>query len=188
MIPLCNIGLGGKNLPLDETENKGVVYWIGTQCGTASFTNPHTAGYVTASWVGNGSGVPADTVDRYEAGANVYTANIANSWWKIDLGTNNPSRRLAATHMRCKNRSTYNDQVPTNGSIHGSNDDATWTLLGGFTTGFWNGNVNVWNTISLNQSLGAFRYFRYRFDTANSNAAWYICIQEYELFGFFTGG
>jgi hypothetical protein len=186
MIPLGNTGGGGgKELPLDTVNNQGVVYWLGTNKGTSTYTNAHNLGVVTCSWIGNGTGVPADTVNRNVSGENVHTTSTTNSWWKIDIGTSNTNRRLQPTYMRCKNRS-LTDQTPINGIVQGSNDDTNWTTVGGFTSGVFSAAADSWTTLQLSPTLGAFRYFKLQLTSTNTNATWYLCIAEYELFGLLS--
>jgi hypothetical protein len=180
MITLGNVGIGGKSLPLDTVDNKGVVWWVGTSRETSSFANPHLAGSMTASWIGNGTGVPSDTINR--VAANTHTSNAANAWWKLDISTTG-NRLLAPTYMRVQSRAGYNDQAINTAAIEASNDDTNWTTIGGVTPGQVSPASGTWSTIQLTPIYGAFRYFRFTLTSLNASGYWYLCLCEYELFG-----
>ncbi len=141
------------------------------------FTNPHPTKITnTASSIAFGtSAVITDRTDN-----DFYTNTVANSWVQIDIGANNPSRRVSLTGFGIKSRPP-NGHHPLSVVIEGSNDGTTFAT------------IHTWSSIGITAVLQwrgvvfagsiPYRYIRIRqpgLDSSNGN---YLALTEIALYG-----
>jgi hypothetical protein len=72
-----------------DYDNNGILYWLGTQRGTAPYTNPHNSGKVIVSSSSNGAGCDYSHVVCNNSNGTFYTNNASNSFVVIDFRPSN---------------------------------------------------------------------------------------------------
>lgn len=188
-----NILLGVKTIsdpnPITRTyasdgDANGVLYFAGQNFSTlGTWTNPHTAGRITASSdpVG-GSGTPATIVDRaasnYSSGG---SGGSGNEWMLIDLGA---ARTLLANKFSYRYRDDSSSFAPTAWTWEGSNDNSTWDVLATVT-----GQTPVasaWVSTTAAVQTTAYRYFRVKQTGNNNSGTSHLSVGEIELYGTLT--
>lgn len=68
------------------SSKRGLLYYLGTRCGTSSYVNPHVAGDVAVAWSSIGGGNVDQFVDNEVGTDFCYTDDIYNSWMCVDIG------------------------------------------------------------------------------------------------------
>jgi hypothetical protein len=102
-VSLANLDLNGGSFKTTDFsytadfDQQGVFFYIGQDCGKGEYTNPHTAGLLTASMSSAYRGGPENVVGRTNDNAPNYTENALNSWVKVDLGAGRFLRPTAYT-------------------------------------------------------------------------------------------
>jgi E3 ubiquitin-protein ligase HECTD1 len=159
-------------------DGNGVFYYLGTNGKTSNWSNPHQAGSILismSSFHDNHHNNPHFLVDR-ATNQNIATANVPNSWYKVNLGLIS----LIPNYYSIRNRDDAH-HGPANWKLQASNDDSNWVDL----------DVRNNNPLSQNQWFSApilnqgiaykyFRLFQHGLSTSNTN---YFCIGEFELYG-----
>jgi hypothetical protein len=189
-ILLNSVGTGSSDPnPITRTyvsdgDANGVCYYAGQHFNTANtWTNPHTAGYITVAGVPvGGAGSPATLVDRtasnYSTGG---SAGNGNEWFLVDLGV---GRTLLANKFSYRFRNDSTSFSPTGWTWEGSNDNSSWSTLATVT-----GQTPVasaWVSTTAAVQTTAYRYFRVKQTGANNSGSSHMSIGELELYGTFT--
>jgi hypothetical protein len=109
------------------------------------------------------------------------TQNAANSWIRIDFGTNNASRRITLTGLGLRSR-VDNAAHPLNLVIEGSLDNSTWTTIYtwqniGFTAPY------QWRLSPAIGNVTPYRYIRIRQPGTNVGGQNYLGISEINCYG-----
>jgi hypothetical protein len=169
---------------VSDGDANGVLYFAGQNFATlGTWTNPHTAGRITASSdpVG-GSGSPATIVDRaasnYSSGG---SGGSGNEWFLIDLGA---GRSLLAHKFSYRYRDDSTSFAPTAWTWEGSNDNSTWDVLATVTG--QTPSLSAWVTTTAAVETTAYRYFRVKQTGNNNSGTSHMSIGELELYGSFA--
>lgn len=169
-----------------DGDTNGVCYWIGTNYGVESWSNPHTAGQVICSKSSESNpdlNNVASLVDRVANSTG--TDDLPNSWMQIDLGITN---KLIVSYYSLRGRTdVYNDNHLRNWKLQGSNDTTTWVDI---NTQIDNTIINGGNWVSIptaNETVG-YRYLRILQTGLSSSNANYLSLGEFEFYGTLTKG
>lgn len=172
----------GVYLPLDTVNYQGLIYFLGTNRYSSGFVNPSGISVATSlsSQLDVRSGSYA--TDRASGAAlSSHTQNTVSSWWKIDIGLNNTSRRIEPTNLAIRQRQDDPSHLHQSLSIDGSNNDSSWTQIGSVSDGGLAESQGAWNIISLSNS--PVRYIRITQTGVNTTGANYFTVGEVEIFG-----
>jgi hypothetical protein len=159
----------------------GLINWLGTARGTASFSNPYSVLRV----------VDVDMYSIYDLNRSMYrlvdqasgegsgdchSDNVANSWMMIDFGSD---YRVKATGIGLLGRASGNN-IPTNFRFEASNDNTNWVTL------YDSGGVGVtnatWRAVPVAPAV-PYRYYRvynYGVDGSGGN---YLIVGDLEIYG-----
>jgi hypothetical protein len=167
-----------------DGDTNGVLYFSGQNFNAGgTWTNPHTAGYITVAGVPvGGAGSPATLVDR--AASNYSTGGsggAGNEWFLVDLGA---GRSLLANKFSYRFRNDTTTFSPTGWTWEGSNDNSSWSTLATVT-----GQTPVasaWVSTTAAVQTTAYRYFRVKQTGNNNSGSSHMSIGELELYGTFT--
>jgi hypothetical protein len=169
---------------VSDGDTNGVLYFIGRNLGTTTWTNPFPAsgmsGNVITSPFGTAikesfSGYLAGQTDPFgiaDRAASHVHINATGHWVKYDFG---PTGCLVVTKWNLQNRDNFDDGA-TNVICEGSNDNTSWTSLNQNSSR--SATRNVWAGGTVSDTTG-WRYVRIRkvVDTD------YFTIGEIELYG-----
>jgi len=169
-------GIVGKELVYSSNgDANGVFYNIGTLNGAQAWTNPHTAGYITAVTSGFFGFDPISALVN-RANSTVHTTlSRLYSYLNIDLGSN---RRLLLKGFTFQNRadsSSATSQI----AVTASQDNSTFVPIGNYNT---NSGQSVWTYSSVSGQTIYYRYFRF-----HNNDSDYMITSEIELYGSLVG-
>lgn len=174
---------------VSDGDANGVCYFIGTNFGASSWTNPFTAGRITVVRSSDGAGSATDLVD-HAANFNSASDNEVGAWFAIDLG--NASRSLVVNKYSLQNRTATGEYI-RNWKLQGSNNPgsnsisdlaaATWTDLDVHTADATINAGDAWGTFTLGSTPAAYRWFRIVQTGVNSTGDNYLTIAEIEFYG-----
>jgi len=191
-------GAGGSNTRVltysSDGDTNGASYFAGknyTSGGT--WTNPHTAGYLTVvNTPLAASGSALSFVNR-TLDHSVFTGNTVNSYAGIDLGA---GRSLVPTYYSMRARDDDNTNLPRNWKLQGTNSvtadndgawiAATWTDLDTRTSNTTISVASAWGSFAVTGVSTGYRYLRIVQTGTNSSGNSYFCIQEIEFYGTLT--
>lgn len=165
-------------------DTNGIFYAIGVYAGNGTWKNPHTAGAIIVTLIGQWQAgtSPAWEVDR--ATTNSYQAQWQlGNCIKVDLGEGRSCRPNRYT-MRNYSGS---DRYARNWTFAGSNDAVTWTPLDvrvGDKT--MSGGSYAWGSYAVTQPATAYRYFRWITTGNDSNGDPNFATNEIEIYGAAT--
>ena len=165
---------------LFDGDANGVCYWLGTNYGTETWVNPHTAGRVTCSIINpfDSNRPPHLLVDRQPTGEPA-TSDAPNSKMRIDLGINNKLKPnyyslrgadRANLHLRFWKFQVTNDDTFTN-----------WTILDTQTNNT-SINQNSWFSGSVVANEG-YRYLEIEQLGQPSGGTNIMTLGEWEFYG-----
>lgn len=174
---------------VSDGDANGVLYFAGKNWSSGGvWTNPHTAGYITAvrSSSGNGDG-PEILVDRTTN--DTFTNNVANSWIAIDLG---PGRSFSVTKYTLRHYVSTDEKI-RNWKLQGTNSAAsdsvadlaaaTWTDIETRINDTTINAPNAYGTFTLSSASAYFRYFRILQNGVTNNGLDYLAVVEIEFYG-----
>jgi len=164
-------------------DRNGLVYFLGTEGGTAPFRNPHELKLLTVCHsdfpYALGDGEPALLVAREPWRVDVMTADRVESWIGVDLG---PDCCLAPTAYSMQHGYFARQNAVRSWVLQGSVDDVTWedlsehhndeTLQKGYSSATW--------PLS---SRRAYRYLRVKQTDRNSSGNYRLAISKLEFYG-----
>lgn len=181
-----------------DDDAAGLFYFLGRNKGIASWTNPHTAMYMTVILEDNIIGDPitdAYTLVNRVADAAYASANFVGHWFAFDIGVGNS---LTISDYWMKQRSDTSTQAMRNWDLEGSNDVATSDITG-VNAATWTNLESRINDTTMPISTGstgrytvggspsAYRFFRIISTGVNANPpdiAMQVC--EFEMYGVLT--
>lgn len=171
---------------VSDGDANGVFYYIGTNGLRDAWTNPHTAGRITASASPSIiQGSIEELVDR--TNNTVHTGqNFNSNYFRFDLGA---SRTLLLKSFSWRQRSDSGDTQPISLYVYGSNDASNWYLINKYNTGsksvtgyaLTGGTASLWNNVTV-AAPGTYRYIQFYSNVNNINAG-YLTAGEVELYG-----
>jgi hypothetical protein len=160
-------------------DTNGLFYWLGTNKGTTSWSNPSGQLSYSASIASppfaNYSSLTNRIVDSHPG--NTW---IEGAWLRVDLGAN---LRIRPSYISVRSW-INNDRLPRNFKIQGSNDGTTFddllTVTGDTTI---TGN-SQWLSLAITTPATAYRYLRYLCTSpGSSNNAIEVALGEWEFYG-----
>jgi len=170
-----------------DWDENGILYYIGTQCKTTTWQNPHTMGYVqiTTSQL-----IMQGTVDAYVARTGspcwIPSSNYQTngSWFQIDL----KKYKIQPTYYTLRDSTSGGDLQLRNWVLEGSRDSLTWTVLRDHKSDTSIATQGMTGRWPIENCQDAYRYIRVRvtgFD--RSNAYYYLFCSGIELYGYVEG-
>lgn len=163
---------------VSDGDANGVFYYLGTNKGNTSWSNPSgNTLVVSASSIGYGD--PSSLVNRQ--GDKFWTANSGNSWVKFHIQRG----KFNCNYYSIKSRTNDSDYYPRNWILQGSNDDNSWTDLNTQVNNTTLTSAGQWLSLPVNIS-GVFSSFRLIQNGLDSSSYDYLCLDEVELYGVFT--
>ncbi|MBD2189860.1 hypothetical protein [Pseudanabaena mucicola] len=172
-------------------DTNGLVYWLGTDGLTTTFSNPQTSKITgLQSSIFNGvNSLVSRLTDRNTSGE-FHSNNEANAWFGFDLGA---TRRIRVDRYVLQSRSATNDRHLRSWVLEGTNtvsantvsgfNAATWTAIHSQTNNGWATNVNVFANFAVS-SVDSYRYLRVRQTGANSGSGdLFLTLGEIEFYG-----
>jgi hypothetical protein len=108
-----------------DFDDRGVLYWIGTQGGQTEWSNPATLSggiKITASSIEKGS--PSDLAELKPT--ECWTKDVPSSWFAIDLGKN---RTLVLTYYTLRHGSNSRQDCLRNWVVQCSDDHIEWETI-----------------------------------------------------------
>lgn len=171
-------------------------YFLGRNQGTAGWTNPDTAGYVTVIRSSSLNGADSDYVNR--AVEYNTTDNNSGEWIAVDIGTDNNSRLIVVSDysLRAGNDGTPGQAI-RNWKLQGSNNVATNDITG-VNAATWvdidvrtaDASVGVnqgdWGHLILGSTPAGYRFLRILNTGANSSGLNFIQLSEIQVYGDLT--
>eukprot|EP01112_Ceratiomyxa_fruticulosa_P017491 TRINITY_DN545_c0_g1_i1.p1 TRINITY_DN545_c0_g1~~TRINITY_DN545_c0_g1_i1.p1 ORF type:complete len:536 (-),score=85.54 TRINITY_DN545_c0_g1_i1:62-1669(-) len=164
-----------------DFDNKGILYWIATNCYREPWTNPHIAGRakVTASSIEKG--LPSELLALQPT--ELWSKDVPASWFTIDLG---PDRAVIPTCYTLRHGMSFKADSLRTWDLQGSLNGEQWVLIkrhandqvlnGKFSTHTW--------PISNGDPVGqSFRYFRILQTGRNSNSRNFLVLSGFEVYG-----
>lgn len=171
-----------------DGDTNGVAYWIGTNYGTEPWTNPHTANRVTVTIINSNpaGGSPEVMVDRSidvapNSNSSSAIAEAVNSVSSIsiDLGINN---LLLCNYYSIRARVDYDNYLPRDWKLQGSNDNSTWIDLDTQINNTSLKTTAAWLSIPISNASTKYRYFRIAItNTTGGNDRCFL--SEFEFYG-----
>lgn len=163
-----------RNYDLGNPTND-LINLLGTNNGSAAFTNPHPA-KITNTAISALAGAVSDFTNR--ANSDFNTDLNSNAWVQVDFGS---SRTVRLTGVGLKSRSLNTSHMPLRIIIEGSNDNITFTQIFDWTNiGFTATNQDKFTPFTQSPS---YRYIRLRQPVANSSGANYLTVGEIYFYG-----
>jgi hypothetical protein len=170
-----------------------MLYYIGTQGGTAPYTNPHTAGYITVTVKSLYRGKVDDIVNK-DCNYNnkndfYYSNNSPDSWIMIDLGSHCKAniKSFDIRHYNYASFALKNCELSvSNSSNADSNDWVTIfsksdnTPIYSYLTPYATAHINC------NEVSGSYRYIRLKQTGPNSSGGNQLILSGIELYGDLT--
>lgn len=159
-------------------DSNGVCYWIGTNYGSQTWENPHTAGRLTCSLSTSydGNDPPGNLVDR-QNNQRPCTQNVPDSWMMLDLGI---SQKLICKYYSLKGRDYVADHLRS-WKLQASNDAITWVDLDNQINNVTI-NQNTWFSDAITSTI-AYRYFRVIQTGLNNGNSNIMSLAEWEFYG-----
>eukprot|EP01083_Nonionella_stella_P091043 254450_1 len=185
---------GGADVALDELsssvgkefqhsynmDTNGIVYWLGTNEGTTSFTSPHTTGRVAvsaSSWMD----------DSHDASAIVGRQAVRCVTKPLDGGSHIVvdflDRTIRPSHYTLRHYASWDTEALRSWNFEGSNDGEVWKLLKMHKTDQSLRSKGQSHTWALPGVHEAFSMFRIRMTGKNSNEHWYLACSGFEIYG-----
>lgn len=168
---------------VDDFDENGIIYWIGTNGKTAtSWTNPATvrAVKITCSDARQPFGKPEDLLSRDQNPINCHTSDDKNSHFTIDLGLFVVPASYTLRHARGYGRSALR-----NWALQGSIDSKRWenVLVHVDDKSLGEpGSTSTWHVPE--QGTIAYRYYRISQNGKNSSGqTHYLSCSGFELYG-----
>lgn len=162
-----------------DGDTGGTAYWLGTDEGKQLWANPHTAGRITcsmSSFFNSNFNFPERFVNR-QIDDLIATANIVNSWFKIDFGL---QKKLTCNYYSLRGRN-FSSNHPRNWKLQGSNDDTSWIDLDTQTNNS-SINQNTWLSLPVTTAQ-EYRYLRIYFTGVSSSNDNVQTMGEWEFYG-----
>jgi len=168
-----------------NSDTNDVFYWIGTNYGTQSWTNPHTAQRVICSKSSNTADAQYNFLERLvdRQGNAVCTDNRVNSWMKVDLGIKNA---LRVNHYTIQGRQdAFDSHHPRSWKLQGSNDNQTWTDI---DTQVNNTSINLgtWASIPVSGQTNSYRFLQILHTGKTAQNGDFLVFGEWEFYGTLT--
>lgn len=172
-------------------DTNGVLYFLGSDYGQGTWSNPHTGTIITCvkSNTTGGLGTADLTVNR--VGNDSYTDNVANSWFVVDLGL---GRTLIPNKYSLKSRNNSGGGTINirNWKLQGSNNPAsnsiahlnaaTWTDLDIRVADATIVGTDVWGAFTVT-GASAYRWLRILQNGVNSAGTNFLEMGEWEFYG-----
>ena len=163
-----------------DFDTNGIIYYLGSQGGTAAWTNPADLGAVeiTSTELATNSLSTASFIGREVV--RCVTRNVASAFFCVDLKTHT----VRPTKYTLRHYSSWDTEALRNWRFEASLDGSSWQLLrehSADTALNGRGSSSTWD-IPTSVS-GAFRYFRILQTGPNSNQNLYLACSGFELYG-----
>lgn len=163
-----------------DTNRQGIMWWIGTNGDTESYTKPATVSVTASSTLG--TAYPDKAFDRN--GATIWHSNATGlpAWIQIDLGS---KTKLAPTSFSIRQRYDDTWHMFKTVRLSGSNDGSTWTDIGSAST-ITGESQGAWRDVEA-ASTTPYRYLRVSMTELNNLSDTYFTATEIDFFGTYTG-
>lgn len=163
---------------VSDGDTNGLFYWLGTNKGTTSWSNP----FPQLTYSRSGSGVYDNFPTMTDRAINAHPNNTwleSSPYIQVDLGAGN-----AISPNYVSIRSWINtDRLPRNFKIQGSNNGTTFTDLLTVTNNTTITGMAQWLSLPISGST-AYRYLRYTaVSPGDSNNVVEIALGEWEFYG-----
>ncbi len=176
----------GVSLPWTSDGYSGLINYLGTNGGVDSFSNPHPSKVITSQSTTYRTNEEAYRAIDHQISADPnsslngssHTNNIANSWWRLDLGE---GKTIALQRFGIIGRSN-GDQHPRNFTIQGSNNGTSWSNLA--STASTGPGASTWWSIPVTTNQ-KYRFIQILQTGSNSFGANYLTIGDIELWGVY---
>lgn len=160
-------------------DTNGIFYYFGTDFGTAAWTNPATASYITISTSGSPTGAVSTLVDRDTPSiTQCVSVNTANNFFSFALPL---FVILTGVLLRTRNTSTGHIR---NWAIQGSNDNSAWTNIITYSANTTLNAAAQYAYFPISTSVTKYAYIRILHTGANSAGTNVIALSEVELYGY----
>jgi len=160
-----------------DFDTNGVLYWIGTNGGKQSWSNPAVSGLVKTTRSSEGGGVATDIAGRTVSAS--FSGNQSGSWWSIDL-----VRYRITPHKYTLRGYAAPGFVIRNWVLEASNDGTDWTTVKrhDYDSGLLPaaGATASWDIENVTQS---YQHFRIRSTGPNSASDHRLFCSGIELYG-----
>lgn len=156
-------------------------YWLGTDSGAISWTNPHTLGTIVISF-NNGAGAPtgAKACDRSAADDNGIQLNSAGNWWKVVIP--GWTIRPSATIIRSRPNGSGTASNIAGYKVQGSDDDSNWTDLN-TVSGLTYVNEADYQYSPFTPPATFYRYIRLLWQSNVTGANAFFFLTDWEMYG-----
>lgn len=173
--------VGGVNLTyVSNGDTNGLVYYLGTNNLTTTFSNPHPSklSISASSNLSGGTSVP-DILSRLVGGNLYYSANVVNESITVTLVNNT----INLTHYSIRTRNDQNNNQLRSWKLQGSNNNSTYVDLDIKTNNTTIVGINTWHTFPIPSST-FYKYIKLintGVDSSGSN--FFLCIGGLEFYG-----
>jgi hypothetical protein len=176
---------------VSDGDTNDLFYWLGTNLGTTTWSNPAGTSALTVVASSADLGTPDSLSDRVPS--NFYTIDAPDQWiaWALASG-----KTIAVSRYTIRSRNFDTNHLPRNWVLEGTNsvstfditgiNAATWTAIDTRSSDSTLTAVNQYYTMVVNGSGSAFRYIRLRQTGINSNSGFYFTPAELALYGTYT--
>eukprot|EP01006_Ploeotia_vitrea_P052211 TRINITY_DN67660_c9_g12_i2.p1 TRINITY_DN67660_c9_g12~~TRINITY_DN67660_c9_g12_i2.p1 ORF type:complete len:1039 (+),score=601.97 TRINITY_DN67660_c9_g12_i2:75-3191(+) len=163
-----------------DLDHNGILYYLATKGGTASYTNPVAAGQVivTASDLMKDS-APLSSVVGRECVRCVTTSNPM-SWFRVDF----LDKRVMPTMYTLRHYASWDTEALRHWRFEGSVDGSTWDVLREHVNDASLDKKGATYTWPLDAPRGKFyKLFRVMLTGKNSNDHYYLALSGMEIYG-----
>ena len=161
----------------DVDKPKGIIYWLGTQEGTAPWANPASKGIVTIHASSIERGNPHNLVDVEPQ--ELWTQDVPASWLSIDLGK---FRVLPHAYM-LRHGGNYRADSLRNWDFQGSVDGKSWVALKRHSNDSTLSAPFAVKTFSVDNVSTPYQCFRIIQTGHNSSTHNFLVLSGIELYG-----
>jgi hypothetical protein len=162
-----------------DFDNKGIMYYLGTNGYTESWINPHDRNVikVTASSLQNDS-EPAQAIVGLST-VRCVTAAKPNQSFKITF----LEHTVCPSHYSLKHYSSWDTEALRSWKFEASNDGINWTCLREHINDAVLDKKGATHTWELPKSTVFYSQFRIFMTNVNSNDHWYLALSGFEVYG-----
>lgn len=173
---------------VSDGDTNDLFYFIGTNLGTAGWTNPHTATLLTigAFNSSNSSDIAAGTeagpVDRSYADEN-RTSNAPASYWRLQLPVGQ-TIQVQTYSFKCRPTGQGTASNIADLKLQGSSNGSSWTDLD-TQTGLTYVDSDDWKTFTV-PGAAAWRYIRILHQGNTTPANDFFFLTEWQIYGIYS--
>ena len=168
-----------------DFDNKGVMYYLGTNLNTTAWSNPAPLGYVNVNRSSDARGtLRNDSICVLDLEPDeCSTSSEINAWWLIDM---TPAYQIQLTGYTLRDGSNTSDTMIRWFQLLGSNNGVNWTVLdqhGNDRSVSDRWGSNTW----FIDRTDSYRFFKVLQTDRNAGGTFYLSLSGIEFYGTLYG-